>query len=70
MLYLVYILRLFGKEIIPKKNSFCNCFVEHLKNGIIFEEGGEEGERGNCYGVGGGELVVFYYDFMHANEPP
>ena len=70
MLYLVYILRLFGKEIIPKKNSFCNYFVEHLKNGIIFEEGGGRGRERELLWSGWGELVVFYYDFMHANEPP
>ena len=38
--------------------------------GLFLRREGEEGERGNCYGVDGGELVVFYYDFMHANEPP
>ena len=59
MLYLVYILRLFGKEIIPKKNSFCNYFVEHLKNGIIFEEGGGRGREGIVMEWVGGSWLFF-----------
>ena len=42
-----------------QKNSFCNYFVEHLKNGIIFEEGGGRGRERELLWSGWGGVGCF-----------